>query len=440
MVQQLTPVAEPALASATLPQTPAVSETRSLPSRQRERSYTAGAAPAQTGWPSRPGLSSLLTLTVVIPTYNERDNLHELIGRLATALDGLAWELVFVDDDSPDDTAGLIAEYARRDRRIRLIRRIGRRGLSSACIEGMLASTASYIAVLDADMQHDETILPAMLARLHADSLDLVVGTRNAQGGSMGQFSAGRRLLSRVGQGISHTVCRCPVTDPMSGFFVVNRSFFAEVVRHLHGGGFKILVDMLSSANRPVRLAEVGYTFQLRRRGESKLNANTAIEYLFLVIHKLTGGLIPTRFAAFSLVGAAGVATHLLVMALLLFGLHQHFMPAQIVATYVAMTENFFLNNLITWRDRSLRGLRLLSGLASFWLVCSFGAWADVSFARALLGSGHRWFLAATAGIVLSSVWNYSMANLFTWGKCNAEAAADDAEALPASSSAMTLD
>ncbi len=376
------------------------------------------------------------TLTVVIPTFNERDNVDELIARLSSALDGVAWELLFVDDDSPDDTAGLITAYARRDPRIRLIRRIGRRGLSSACIEGMLASTASYVAVLDADMQHDETILPLMLARLHRDSLDIVVGTRNAEGGSMGQFSRGRQLLSRFGQTVSQTVCQCPITDPMSGFFVLNRSFFTEVVRGLHGGGFKILVDMLSSADRPVRLAEVGYTFRLRRHGESKLNANTAIEYLFLVIHKLTGGLIPTRFAAFSLVGATGVATHLLVMATLLFGLHQRFFVAQIVATYVAMTENFFLNNLITWRDRSLRRLGLVSGLASFWLVCSFGAWADVYFARTLLQSGIRWYLAATAGIVLSAVWNYSMANLFTWQKRSPGCAVDAASP----NSAMTLD
>ncbi len=359
-------------------------------------------------------------LAVVIPTYNERDNIAELICRVDLALNGLSWELLFVDDDSPDGTAELIASYARRDPRVRLLHRIGRRGLSSACIEGILATTASYVAVMDADMQHDETILPAMLARIRSEDLDIVVGSRHSEGGSMGQFCASRRLLSGLGQRASQTVCQCPITDPMSGFFLLNRSFLLEVVHHLHGGGFKILVDLLSSARRPVRLAEVGYTFRLRRHGESKLDVSIGIEYLFLLIHKLTGGVVPARFAAFALVGVTGLALHLFSLSALLLCLHWRFVHAQIAATFVAMTANFFLNNLITWRDRSLRGIHLVSGLTSFCLVCSFGAWANAVFARVLFQQGARWYLAGAAGIVLSSVWNYSMANLFTWQQSRA--------------------
>jgi dolichol-phosphate mannosyltransferase len=366
-------------------------------------------------------LQPRVDLAVVLPTYNERGNISELVSRLENTLQGLSWELIFVDDDSPDDTAAVIAEHARRDRRIRLIHRVGRRGLSSACIEGMLATTANYVAVMDADMQHDETILPQMLATLREDSLDIVVGTRNAEGGSMGEFGRKRVLLSRMGQKVSNAVCRCNVTDPMSGFFLCRRSFFLEVVRHLNGGGFKILVDMLASAERPVRIGEVGYTFRARTHGKSKLDVNTAVEYLFLVLDKLTdkltGRALPLRFAAFGLVGAAGFATHLTCLALLMFGFHWHFIAAQIAATYVAMTENFFFNNLFTWRDRKLSGIMLVSGMASFWLACSFGAWANVIFARALFQSGARWYLAGIAGIILSSVWNYSIANLFTWSK-----------------------
>jgi dolichol-phosphate mannosyltransferase len=367
------------------------------------------------------GLQPRVDLAVVLPTYNERGNIAELISRLNGCLQGVAWELIFVDDDSPDDTAAVIAEHARRDRRIRLIHRVGRRGLSSACIEGMLATTANYVAVMDADMQHDETVLPQMLATLREESLDIVVGTRNAEGGSMGEFGRRRVLLSRMGQKVSNAVCRCDVTDPMSGFFLCRRSFFLEVVRNLNGGGFKILVDMLASAERPVRIGEVGYTFRARTHGKSKLDVNTAVEYLFLVLDKLTdkftGRALPLRFAAFGLVGAAGFATHLTCLAVLMFGFHWHFIGAQIAATYVAMTENFFFNNLFTWRDRKLRGMMLVSGMASFWLACSFGAWANVIFARALFQSGARWYLAGIAGIILSSVWNYSIANLFTWQK-----------------------
>jgi dolichol-phosphate mannosyltransferase len=295
-----------------------------------------------------------------------------------------------------------------------------------------MATSANYIAVMDADLQHDETILPKMLSQLRDRSLDVVVGTRNAQGGSMGQFSAKRVFLSRLGQKISNTVCHCDLSDPMSGFFLVRRSFFLEVVHRLQGGGFKILVDMLASSERSVRVGEVGYCFRNRKYGDSKLDVNTAVEYLFLVINKLLGGAIPIRFALFSLVGAAGMATHLACLALLLRGFHLHFLAAQVAATFVAMTENFFLNNLITYRDRSLRGARLLSGVASFWLACSFGAWANVIFARALLQSGIAWYFAGLAGIILSSVWNYSISSLFTWQMPQPERPGDVAERVEA--------
>jgi dolichol-phosphate mannosyltransferase len=356
-----------------------------------------------------------LDISIVLPTFNEYENVPELIARLKDALRGLRWELVFVDDDSPDGTAGLVHEYARQDSRIRLLHRVGRRGLSSACIEGMLSASSQYVAVMDADMQHDESILPEMLARLRQGGLDVVVGTRNADGGSMGEFPASRQLLSRMGRNLTRSLCQCELSDPMSGFFLVRRSFFLEVVHRLHGGGFKILVDMLASSERRVNLGEVGYRFRSRRRGESKLDLNCGIELLFFVVNKMAGGLVPTRFAIFALVGTTGLLTHFLVLALMLYRFHWSFPEAQSGATFVAMTENFFVNNLVTYRDRSLRGVRLLTGLLSFCVACSFGAWANVSFARSVLGLGMPWFVAGFAGITLGSVWNYWVSSLFTW-------------------------
>ena len=358
---------------------------------------------------------SRLDLAVVLPTYNESANVGEVIARLDVVLAGLRWEAIFVDDDSPDGTAEVVRTYARKDPRIRLIHRVGRRGLSSACIEGIMASSADDVAVMDADLQHDEAALPAMFALLRRDSLDVVVGTRNAEGGSMGEFSKGRVLLSRMGERISQYVCRLKLSDPMSGFFILHRPFFLEVIQYLQGGGFKILVDVLASSRRPVRVGEVGYRFRNRKHGDSKLDVNAAVEYLFLVINKGTRDLIPTRFAIFGLVGATGVVAHLLCLFVLVHFLHVTFFYAQIAATIVAMTENFFLNNLITYRDRKLRGVRLWWGLLSFWIACSFGAWASVIFARSLLNQGIHYYFAGLAGIIISSVWNYSISSLFTW-------------------------
>ena len=354
-------------------------------------------------------------LSIVIPTYSERENIPLLIAQLKAALDGERWEVIFVDDDSPDGTPEVIAACARECQSVRLLHRIGRRGLSSACIEGMMASQAPIVAVMDGDLQHDASILPEMLRRLRQESLDIVVGSRNTAGGSMGDFGKGRVLLSRAGQKISNTVCKCRLSDPMSGFFMLRRGFLMEVVRDLRGEGFKILVDMLASARSPVRIAEVGYTFGARRNGVSKLDVVTGIEYLFFVINKLLGDVIPVQLALYILVGALGVLTHLTLLVSLVDSHKVHFVTAQIIATSLAMLENFFLNNLITFRSRCLHGRRLLPGMLRFVLACSFGAWANVVFARALWQSGVEWMLAGFAGIIMGSVWNLSVSSFVTW-------------------------
>jgi dolichol-phosphate mannosyltransferase len=231
----------------------------------------------------------------------------------------------------------------------------------------------------------------------------------------MGDFATRRVLLSRVGRFISRTVCRCDLTDPMSGFFLMKRSFFLEVVRGLHDGGFKILVDMLATSKRPVRLGEVGYVFRQRVHGESKLDASVATEYLFLVLEKLTGGAIPTRFFAFAMVGSIGLIVHFAFLSLLYMKFGLSFTSSQAWATFAAMTGNFFLNNLVTYRDRRLHGIYLLAGMFTFLVACSFGAWANVSFAGSLLHSGMPWYVAGVAGNILSAVWNYSISSVFTW-------------------------
>jgi len=356
-----------------------------------------------------------LELAVVLPTYNERENIPLLMARLSIALRGVEWEAIFVDDNSPDGTADVIAAYAEESAKVRLLHRLGRRGLASACIEGMMATQARYVAVMDADMQHDETVLPQMLARLQKSSLDIVIGTRNAEGGCMGEFSKRRVLLSRVGQKISHAVCKCGISDPMSGFFMLRRSFLLEVVHDLQGEGFKILVDLLASSRRPVQIGEIGYTFRARKHGESKLDVVVGIEYLFLVVNKLLGGIIPVQLTLFLLVGACGLLTHLLFFTALTRWGHVRFEIAQTCAAFLAMAENFFLNNFITFRDRKFRGGRMVLGAARFMLACSFGAWANVVFARALVQSGVNQYVAGLAGIILGSVWNLSISSLFTW-------------------------
>jgi dolichol-phosphate mannosyltransferase len=362
----------------------------------------------------RPG-GCPVQLAVVIPTLNERENVGPLFAGLDKALAGIAWEAIFVDDDSPDGTAVAVRELGRRDPRARILQRVGRRGLSSACIEGILSTTAPFVAVSDGDMQHDETVLPTMLALAQTGNFDIVIGSRNIEGGSMGDFAANRVWLSNMGSRISNFVCKCRVSDPMSGYFLVRQEFFHSVARRLTGTGFKILVDILASAERPVRVAEVPYHFRERRKGVSKLEVNVELEYLFLLVDKFAGGVIPTRFVVFVLVGSLGFVVHMAVLAALHFESRVSFAAAQTIATFTAMTFNFLLNNAVTFRDRQLRGWRMLHGLLVFYAACSLGALVNVSFADFLLKAGLAWYLAGICGLAITSVWNYAVNTVLTW-------------------------
>jgi dolichol-phosphate mannosyltransferase len=354
-------------------------------------------------------------LAIIVPTLNERDNIEPLLARLGEALAGIAWEAVFVDDDSRDGTAALLLRLQNTMPGVRVIRRIGRRGLSSACIEGMLATGAPFLAVIDADLQHDERILPRMLEMLRERDLDIVVGSRFGDGGSVGAFSGRRLRLSRLGRRLSRIVSHADLSDPMSGYFVLRRSFFEETMRRLSGQGFKILLDLFASAPRPVRFAEVPFTFRPRQSGASKLDTLVMLEYVTLLSDKLLGPYFPTRFVMFVLVGLFGVVVHLAVLGLAHKLLLITFYWSQVIATFAAMTVNFNLNNLLTYRDRRLTGLSLIYGHLSFYLICSIGAIANFQIAEMLFNLRVPWMIAGFVGAMISSVWNYGVSSTITW-------------------------
>ena len=371
---------------------------------------------------------NFLELSVVIPTYKERQNIGPLLAALETSLEDINWEVIFVDDHSPDHTADAVRAFALSNPRVRILERIGRRGLSSACIEGMMASAAPCIAIIDADMQHDESVLPEMLNRLRSGNLDIVVASRRIGGGSMGEFAAKRVRLSQLGSKVSRLVCHCDVTDPMSGFFVVDSRFFRALVARLTGTGFKILVDILASSPTPPRIAEVPYRFRNRLAGESKLDVNVEMEYLFLIIDKIVGRYLPTRFMLFACVGALGLALHLSILGIFHVFDAARFSLGQMTATLCAMTFNFFLNNLVTFRDRRLKGFALLRGLVVFYAACALGVLINLSFADRLVSAGLPWYIAGLSGVAISSVWNYGVNNIVTWRRARRFSGATRAE------------
>ncbi len=365
--------------------------------------------------PPQPAGILPLAVSVVVPTFNERPNVRPLIAAVSAALAGESFEIIFVDDDSPDGTAEEARAVARVDSRVRCLKRVGRRGLSSACIEGIQASAAPFVAVIDGDLQHDEQLLPAMLAELRRGTVDMVIGSRYVAGGGLDGLSPLRRTISRLGLSLSRAIVRAPVADPLSGFFMLRRDVFDAAAPHLSVLGFKILLDLFASSPRPLRFAELGFRFRARREGASKLDAMVAWEFLLLLLAKLTRNLLPVRFIVFSIVGALGVAVHMAVLYGGLRGAGLGFVPAQALATGVAMTSNFFLNNALTYRDRRLGGWKLVRGLLSFYAVCAIGALANLEVADAVWRELGLWWAAGPAGAVMGAVWNYAASSIFTW-------------------------
>jgi dolichol-phosphate mannosyltransferase len=346
---------------------------------------------------------------------NERDNIAPLVAALHRVLADMAWEVMFVDDDSRDGTREAIRAVAQHDPRVRMIHRIGRRGLASAFIEGAMASQAPFVAAMDGDLQHDEALLPRMLATLK-DGADIVIGSRYVEGGGIGQWDSRRAGMSDLATRLGKIVLRTAVADPMSGFFMLRRAVFDRAVRHLSAIGFKILLDIIASLPEPPVIVELPFQFRTRVSGESKLDAGVLRDYALLLADKLIGHIVPVRFLMFAAVGLFGIAAHMVFLytALKLAGFS--FELSQSIATFLAIVGNFLLNNAFTFGDRRLRGWAFLRGLVTFGLICGVGAFGNLSVADFLFGPAMTsWWLAGMVGAVMSLVWNYAVSSVITW-------------------------
>jgi dolichol-phosphate mannosyltransferase len=354
-------------------------------------------------------------LSVVVPTFKERDNVPLLVEKLARTLAGVDWEVVFVDDNSPDGTATVARKIGETDSRVRCVRRIGRRGLAGACIEGMLSSQARYVAVMDADLQHDETLLTAMLAQLRGGT-DLAVASRYVDGGSAaGLSSAGRQQASRLSTEVARRLLGVTLSDPMSGFFMMRRDRFEELAPQLSAQGFKILLDIVATAHGSLRISELPFVFGERQHGESKLDTRVALDFAALILAKLTNDTVSFRFLLFCLVGLTGIAIHMLTLQSALSVAALPFGWAQTVATFVAITWNFVLNNMFTYRDQRLAGWQFVTGLIRFQVICAVGAISNVGIATVIYRYDPEWWIAGLGGALMGAVWNYVVSAAFVW-------------------------
>ncbi len=372
----------------------------------------------------------MLQLAIVLPTLNERKNLGRLVERLDAALAGIAWEAIFVDDNSPDGTADEVRAISLVDPRVRCIQRIGRRGLASAAIEGMCATAAPIVAVMDADHQHDPKLLVGMLAAVESGEYDLAYASRFAVGASTEAWGRPDRVkASGLANSIARKVTGVELSDPMSGYFMLRAEILRADAHKLSGVGFKILLDILATVKSPLRIKEFPLDFAARAEGESKLDRTVVFEFLVGLYDKLLGRFIPTRFALFGTVGAAGAIVNLSVLAVTLhllgakFAVSHYpketaFIIGQTAAAITSMTFNFVLNNEFTYADKRLRGfVPIARGWAKFAATCSLGILTQIGVSTALVRVGFHAYPAALVGIVLASVWNFALSSKFVWGK-----------------------
>lgn len=354
-------------------------------------------------------------ISVIIPTYNERHNLAPLISRIETALSGLDWEVIFVDDNSKDGTHEEAFRISQVHSRVRLILRLSDRGLARSSIQGMLSAKGNYLCIMDGDGQHDPKYIPQMIDRLQADQLDIISASRKLDEISGSQsLSRWRTRMSRVGNFFSSRVIGRVLNDPLTGFFLMKREAFMALAPGLSDPGFKLLLDILSSNHR-LKHAELPFNFGTRMSGDSKLDSYVAWQFGTFLVSKATGSLIPAKLVSFILVGFTGLAVHFCgLYAGLFMGLS--FKVAQTLATLIAATTNFAFNNLLTFRDRRLRGIGMLWGYLKYLLASAFGIAANISVAVLTYERfGHLVVISTLAGIAIDTLWKFVISNRMIW-------------------------
>lgn len=352
---------------------------------------------------------------IIIPTLNEAGNVRPLVERLGALLCAYDWEIIFVDDNSGDGTLDILREMATNNPRIRFLRRVGRRGLSSACVEGMLATTATYLVVMDADLQHDESKITELFSLLDSGQATVAVASRYVAGGGTEAWNHRRLGMSKLATFLSKKLLTADCSDPMSGFFAIHRNLIDTSPERIHTHGFKILFDLLSRRDLPLIVREVPYIFKGRASGTTKLNSLVMLDFAWLLLSKYFRRLVHPELMLFCCVGLLGVGAHMFILYLLHKLLCSPFVLSQSLATLSAMTCNYFLNNRITFSPYRLRGKAMLTGYLKFVAACSIGTLANIALASFLFKASIPWPISAFFGVLLGALINYSFSKLFVW-------------------------
>lgn len=394
----------------------------------------AAASTTETSGPAPAGDPGAPVLSIVTPTYNEAENLPLLVEELGSALAGIPYEIVIADDDSPDRTWEVADKLASADHRIQVMRRFHDKGLSAAVLDGMSVARGQYLAVIDADLQHDPSALPRMLDAVRGGAADVCVGSRSTEGGGYGNWAASRRLVSWVATFIARVILRVSVSDPMSGFFLVSRRAYEDAAPGINPRGFKILLEFIGR-DRSLRVTEVGYEFRNRVHGETKLNRSVIRSYLLAVAELRLGRQIDPAFLLYVLVGIVGLGVNSVVFTLaeaagvprIDTGLNEALDPIYgsfVLSVNVSILVLFALNNEFTFWEQRYRGWKLAPAFVVFWLMSLVGTAVHVAvftylqsigFLFSVIGEGPARTVHNLLGAIVALVINWYLNTTYLW-------------------------
>jgi dolichol-phosphate mannosyltransferase len=373
-------------------------------------------------------------VSVITPTYDEAENLPELVRRIHESLANVPHEIIVADDNSPDRTWAVAESLAADDETITVLRRFHDPGLSAAVLDGMSAARGSYLAVIDADLQHDPAALAPMLEMLRSGNADVAVGSRESEGGGYGEWSTQRRFVSWVATAIAKVFLRVPTDDPMSGYFMLTRDAYESTAAQINPMGFKILLEFIGR-NRDLRVGEVGYEFANRVHGRTKLNRSIIRSYLLAVAELRLGRQVDPVFLLYVMVGALGLVVNstlftlfeALGFPLINTGVNEALDPiySSFVASVAVTTLLLFVvNNEFTFWEQRYTGWKMLPALLLFGLMTLVGTLVHVAvfswlqetgFALALLGADAARVLHNLIGATVALVVNWYLNTSFVW-------------------------
>jgi dolichol-phosphate mannosyltransferase len=367
-------------------------------------------------------------LSLIICTLNEGAAIRGVIEEISDTLRGISHEIIVVDDNSADNTADEVMAVAAQRPNVRMHVRVGERGLSSAAIKGWDIAHGRYLGVMDGDGQHDPHAIRALAEMIMQGDKDLVCVSRYLGTTETG-LSGIRDLGSKAATYATGLVLKVPLSDPMSGCFLMTRDYYLSARPKLTGIGFKILLDIAASAPKKPRFGEVKAALRQRQGGQSKLDLRVVADLGALLIEKATKGVLPARFVLFAGVGVTGVFVYAAVLIACHYLLKSsHGAPiyryqyrlddiiSYSLAIWISMTWNFFLNNILTFRDKRLKGWRVFQALLGFYVACSLGALLSLALSMFMKDHLHiHWLVAGVSAALISSIWNYYGAKLLSW-------------------------